>query len=217
MSESDINLDIIRKIASFVDATVGPELMNLLIAVGPADARKIRRDYLRHNDAYLVQSLRLCLGATAPALHMFTANSSTIMNMYLLSIKYFNKCRDNVLAWMDVNPGWKSRCTTANLKRYHQRILPEANVIFNNPVVAIELDCKMSIRIWSMRSTSMSVTPATEGSPTSLRHLMDAWTTTSSIKSLLPCTGEIPKSFKRCFRLTPFERREQLHRRTQEY
>ena len=139
MPESDINLDIIRKIASFVDATVGPELMNLLIAVGPADARKIRRDYLRNNDVYLAKSLSLCMGAMAPALHMFTANSSTIMNMYLLSIKYFNKCRDNVLAWMDVNPGWKSRCTTANLKRYRQRLLPEANLIFNNPVVAIEI------------------------------------------------------------------------------
>jgi hypothetical protein len=63
------------------------------------------------------------------------------MKMYLQSIDYFNKCRDNVLAWMDVNPGWKSRCTTANLERYHGdgSLRIGAKLVFNNPVVAIEL------------------------------------------------------------------------------
>jgi hypothetical protein len=40
-----------------------------------------------------------------------------------------------------VNPGWKSRCTTANLERYHGdgSLRIGAKLVFNNPVVAIEL------------------------------------------------------------------------------
>ncbi len=146
----EVSLDIISKVTSFLDAVFSKDLMNLLVAVGPADAQKVRRHYLRRNDAYLVQSLRLCKNAMASAnreLRLMRApsspdpNSRTIMNMYLQSIDYFNKCRDNVLAWMDVNPGWKSRCTTANLKRYHGdgSLRIGAKLVFNNPVVAIEL------------------------------------------------------------------------------
>ena len=141
-------LDIISKVASFLDAVTSKNLMNLLVAVGPADAQKVRRHYLRNNDAYLVQSLRLCKNAMSSANRTLRSlrtssspdpNSYTIMNLYLQEIENFNKCRDNALAWMDVNPGWKSRCTTANLNRYHRRLRMGANLIFNNPVVAIEL------------------------------------------------------------------------------
>ena len=111
MSAHEVNLDIISKVASFLDAVAGNGLMNLLVVVGPADARKIRRDYLRNNDVYLVKSLRLCKTAMSPGIQMSRATSATVMNLYLEAIDYFNKCRDNVLAWMDVNPGWKSRCT----------------------------------------------------------------------------------------------------------
>ena len=142
----EVSLDIISKVASFLDAVTSKDLMNLLVAAGPADARKVQRHYLRHNDAYLVQSLRLCKNAMSSANRMLRlgrgssdTNSYMIMRLYLQSIYYFNKCRDNVLAWMDVNPGWKSRCTTANLNRYHRRLRMGANLIFNNPVVAIEL------------------------------------------------------------------------------
>ena len=138
MSTHEINLDIFSKVASFFDAVAGDALMSLLIAVGPTDARKIRRDYLRNNDAYLVKSLRLCKNAMPPATRIATATSATILNLYLQAIGYFDKCRDNVLAWMDVNPGWQSRCSTTNIVRY-KTLRMEANLVFNNPVVAIEL------------------------------------------------------------------------------
>ena len=135
---NEINLDIFSKVASFLDAAAGDALMHLLVAVGPADALKIRRDYLRNNDVYLVKSLRLCKTAMSPGIQMSRATSATVMNLYLEAIDYFNKCRDNVLAWMDVNPGWKSRCTMTNMARY-KTLRMEANLVFNNPVVAIEL------------------------------------------------------------------------------
>ena len=96
MSAHEINLDIISKVSSFLDAVAGNGLMHLLIAAGPVDSSKIRRDYLRKNDAYLVKSLRLCKNAMPPATRIATATSATILNLYLQAIGYFDKCRDNV-------------------------------------------------------------------------------------------------------------------------
>lgn len=42
------------------------------------------------------------------------------------------------MAWMDINTNWRSRCTKANMTKY-RRPLKEAKLIFNNPVVAIEI------------------------------------------------------------------------------
>ena len=133
---NDFHLDLICKIASFVD--IGGDLMNLLVAFGPTECKTIRRNYLQNNDAYLVKSLGICRNAMAPAIRLSHPNSSNVLNLYQLSAKRFHKCRDNIMAWMDVNANWRSRCTRANMTKY-RRPLQEANLIFNNPVVAIEI------------------------------------------------------------------------------
>ena len=133
----DFHLDLIGKIAKFV--ATGQSLMNLLVALGPVESQQMRRDYLRNNDAYLVQSLGICRRAMAPAIRLRQPNSSNVLNLYQLSAKRFNKCRDNIQAWMDINANWRSRCTQANMTKYYRRPIQGANLIFNNPVVAIEV------------------------------------------------------------------------------
>ena len=132
----DFHLDLIGKIAKFVGT--GESLLYLLVALGPVESQQIRRDYLHNNEAYLVQSLDMCRRAMAPAIRLSQPNSSNVLNLYQLSAKLFHKCRDNVLAWMEINTNWRSRCTQANMTKY-RRPLQEANLIFNNPVVAIEV------------------------------------------------------------------------------
>lgn len=86
---SDFHLDVISKIASFVDS--GESLLNLLVALGPVESKKIRRDYLQNNDAHLVQSLCICRRAMAPAIRLSQPNSSNVLNLYQLSAKLFDK------------------------------------------------------------------------------------------------------------------------------
>ena len=133
---SGLHLDLIGKIATFVDT--GQDLTNLLVALGSAQSQKIRHEYLRNNEAYLVKSLHICRRAMAPAIMSNQPNSSNVLSLYHLSAKLFCKCRDNVMAWMEINTDWRSRCTVANMKRY-RRTYMEANLIFNNFVVAIEV------------------------------------------------------------------------------
>lgn len=133
---NDFHLDLICKIASFID--IGDDLMDLLVAFGPTECKTIRQNYLQNNDAYLVMSLDICRNAMAPAIRLSHPNSSNVLNLYQLSAKRFHKCRDNIVAWVDVNRNWRSRCTQANMKKYRTP-LQEANLIFNNPVVAMEI------------------------------------------------------------------------------
>ena len=51
-----------------------------------------------------------------------------------------NKCRDNVMAWMGVNKQWKDRCTAEKVTKFKgKQLLEEADLVFNNPAVVLEI------------------------------------------------------------------------------
>mmetsp|Transcript_3353 Transcript_3353/g.7689 ORF Transcript_3353/g.7689 Transcript_3353/m.7689 type:complete len:399 (-) Transcript_3353:809-2005(-) len=120
-------IDLIRGIAIFMSP--GADLFNLCAAVGPADAARIRTEYLRENDNYIVHSLREIRNLNLENQRVFCEN-----------LHLFDKCRDNITAWMEVNPRWHEKCTQENIMKYRQSpLLVEANLVFNSPAVAIEI------------------------------------------------------------------------------
>ena len=122
-----IGIDLIRDIAIFMSP--GAALFNLCAAVGPADASRIRTEYLRDNDNYIVHSLRKIRNLNLENQKVFCEN-----------LHLFNKCRNNILAWMEVNTRWHEKCTRENIEKYNQSpLLVEADLVFNNPAVAIEI------------------------------------------------------------------------------
>ena len=83
-----IGIDLIRDIATFMSP--GAALFNLCAAVGPADASRIRTEYLRDNDNYIVHSLRKIRNLNLRYEKMFCEN-----------LHLFDKCRQTL--WL----GWK--------------------------------------------------------------------------------------------------------------
>jgi len=124
-----IGIDLLCKIAACM--APGVTLFNLCISVCRDDARQIRTEYLRDNDDYLARNLR-------------------VLMQYSRSRSLFDKVRDNILTWMAVNTDWRGRVTPQNVERYRRwqnmrgidhlrRVLPDINLIFNNPAIAIEI------------------------------------------------------------------------------
>ena len=137
----EINLDVIGRVARFVGTGRNDKnLMALLVAIGPTDSRRIRHDYLKGNDQYVVKCLRSCDNTMAPFGWANTTNSTRALNMMANCRPCFDRCRTKLLAWMEVNKDWRSRCTKTNLQKYRRPSEAlEANLVFNNPAVAIEL------------------------------------------------------------------------------
>ena len=124
-----IDIDLICNIASYMNP--GDDLMNLCVSVGPTDAAKIRTEYLRDNEQYVAASLTKLEGIP---------NLSNDWDIFRENLHLFDKCRDNISAWMRVNTNWQARCTDENMERYKEAPLRvEANLVFNNPAVAIEV------------------------------------------------------------------------------
>lgn len=150
-----INVDILSKVSRFLDT--GDELMALLVALGPVDSRTMRQYYLRNNDSYLVKCLRRCRLVMDPGFGLEYLRSIKYsigrlemyqhsvkhhvgrLERYLHSMKDFNKCRRNIQTWISANADWRSRCTPASMAKHRIPFQMDANVFFNNPVVAIEL------------------------------------------------------------------------------
>mmetsp|Transcript_35981 Transcript_35981/g.73040 ORF Transcript_35981/g.73040 Transcript_35981/m.73040 type:complete len:401 (-) Transcript_35981:1604-2806(-) len=124
-----VDIDLICNIASFMNP--GDDLAGLCVAVGSADAARIRTEYLRDNEQYVAASLAKLKGIP---------DLTTGWDSFCDNLHVFDKCRDNVTAWMQVNTGWRDRCTDENMERYKGAPLRvEANLVFNNPAVAIEV------------------------------------------------------------------------------
>ena len=150
------SIDLVSKIACLMK--VGEGLFNLCVAVGPTNAARIRYDYLLDNEEYLVHSLEV-LNSSLTAYgcsrrygrtHRY---SSLHLSDFPKNLFYFDKCRDNVKAWMAVNTNWRSRITLSKVVHYRLKRIGrssfksylwpqtkmEADMIFNNPALAIEL------------------------------------------------------------------------------
>jgi len=130
-----VDIDLICTIAQLMHP--GTDLLNLCVSVGRADARRIRTEYLRDNDEYVTASLvKLAFVPGIASLSVFRDN-----------LHRFDKCRDCISPWMEVNPDWRDRCTDENIRRCKFPPLPlGVNLVFNNPAVAIEIGLKDAFR-----------------------------------------------------------------------
>mmetsp|Transcript_912 Transcript_912/g.2549 ORF Transcript_912/g.2549 Transcript_912/m.2549 type:complete len:371 (-) Transcript_912:112-1224(-) len=134
-SEIGANIDLIGKISLSMNS--GDGLYELCVAVGPKFAARIRRDYLLKNEKYLVRSLE--------TLHRSLPTEKRSLRLLCYNRPHFDKCRDNIRAWMKVNTEWRSRCTESNLAKYKgftgKQTEPEieANLIFNHPALIVEI------------------------------------------------------------------------------
>ena len=131
------SIDLISKICSFVD--VGDGLYKLCIAVGPADAARIRQNYLLNNMQYLSKPLRSLLFRSLAAGLLVSVCFDRAED------SYSDKCRENVKAWMAVNTNWRSYCTEASsrasFEKYKQIAWEDwVKTIFSNPAIVFELD-----------------------------------------------------------------------------
>ena len=157
---SMIGIEVICDIASFMNPD--NSLMNLCVSVGRADAARIRTEYLRDNETYVAASLQQ-LWDIPNIIH-------SVYN-FRNNVHCFDKCRDNVSAWMEVNANWRNRCTDENMERYKGSPLRmEANLVFNNPAVAIEVgllevlrflveekNIDVNRRLWSSYNTDRGI------------------------------------------------------------
>jgi len=126
-----IPIDVLPIVASFTGT--GRDLRNLCIAVGPKHAKGIRNAYLRDNETYIVQSLRM--------LPVLIPDLAGHVKVFRDNAHRFDKCRDNVMTWMDVNSkSWKGRCTPCKMNMYADKpLVLETDLVFNNPAVVVEL------------------------------------------------------------------------------
>ena len=129
-----LNAELLAKVASY--SSLGRDLLNLCVAVGPKDCSVIQRAYLRNNLHYLEESLR-----------NFVEDDEGF-SFWDYGWEH-ERCGDRYLAWMEVNTDWRRLITAEridSLATAHERdnegiftaivnhLLP-----FNNPAVAIEL------------------------------------------------------------------------------
>eukprot|EP00562_Extubocellulus_spinifer_P018187 CAMPEP_0178589008 /NCGR_PEP_ID=MMETSP0697-20121206/27369_1 /TAXON_ID=265572 /ORGANISM="Extubocellulus spinifer, Strain CCMP396" /LENGTH=362 /DNA_ID=CAMNT_0020225459 /DNA_START=16 /DNA_END=1104 /DNA_ORIENTATION=- len=162
-TSSMIGIEVICDIASFMNPD--DSLLNLCVSVGRADAARIRAEYLRDNETYVASSLRQLWDSTNTPynLRVFVSLGNNRHS--------FDKCRDNISAWMQVNPDWRNRCTDENNERYKGvPVRMEANLVFNNPAVAIEVgllevlrflveerNIDVNRRLWSSYNTKLGI------------------------------------------------------------
>ena len=96
-----------------------------------------RNDYLLNNDKYLVKLLR--------EIRDCVPDLPWEKEKYKVFGGLLNKHGSSIEIWMEVNIGWRSRCTAEKLekhKKWKTRDLRndlDTDLIFNNPAVAIEL------------------------------------------------------------------------------
>ena len=131
-----LNAELLAKVATY--SSLGRDLLNLCVVVGPKDCALIRHAYLRKNLRYLEASLFKCF--------KFGAKEDDDPGWPWLDQ---GLCRDRYLAWMEVNTDWR-RLVTAERVDSLVSVFKEDNegnclalvdllLPFNNPAVAIEI------------------------------------------------------------------------------
>jgi hypothetical protein len=147
-----IGIDLVVAIATYLESD--NTLHSLCVAVGPIDANSIRKVYLFENERYV----ELCLFRlhTIPNLNGLYGSEG-----YYQNIRLFDKCRDNIVAWMEVNKNWRERCTQENTTKYSQGAFPGQHLfnssapatfldishVFSNPAIAIEIGLLDVLRV----------------------------------------------------------------------
>lgn len=167
--EGALTPELIASVFKFIPWGLGDRsskhtLMNVLLAVGPADATTCRVAYLKDERVGYYYLLRTCR-----AIAEFGGSEDSVIRSKA------RKLFQNIRAWMRVNPGWKDFCTSENMEEYavvskidedgDKTARPHPLALFNNPAVAIEcglfevLKClveEVGIDVNSMKWSSFS-------------------------------------------------------------
>lgn len=141
-----LDIDTTCAISSYLDP--GTTLSSVCKAVGRNDAHIVRHRYLQNNERYLVTSLEELNNALANDDNVPTGHNKALAKLYR-NIHAFNKCRDNILAWMEANNNsWQQRCFADKVKSFQYNETTstfecvDTNCIFNNLAVATMLGLK---------------------------------------------------------------------------
>jgi len=137
-----IGLDLARQIASFMNVG-GDGLFNFCVAFGPEDAAEIRRDYLLENDAYIDHHLEIVSNSVLASRRRTDPMSPEEFREGLAAV---DKCKRNIMTWMEVNDNWKERVTAERMAQYrfHGFYVRRpgthgADAVFNNIAIAVEI------------------------------------------------------------------------------
>ena len=153
------SVEILSKVASFLSP--GKTLHGVcMLAADRSDAAFIRQEYLKDNEEYVIWSLR-ALEEKLPVAE-WPHSSPELMDSLSTHRQHFVKCRDNIVAWMEVNTDWRDWCTEEGMEACLQMRAPQSVLqdwqwerreshrlavpplcsvvsVFNNPALAVEL------------------------------------------------------------------------------
>ena len=153
------SVEILSKVASFLSP--GKTLHDLcMLSADRSDAAYILQEYLTDNEEYVIWSLR-ALEEKLPVAE-WPHSSPELMDSLSTHRQHFVKCRDNIVAWMEVNTDWRDRCTEEGMEACLQMRAPQSVLqdwqwerreshrlavpplcsvmsVFNNPAIAVEL------------------------------------------------------------------------------
>ena len=124
--------ELIAHMATFADASISPDVMNICLAVGPAVSRTIKHVCLRRNKKYLTDTLK---------------NLVVRFGFNLSRASYRKKAGANHKAWMEVNTDWKTMAvsddsiSTLGQTHFDESTIKESGpfVAFNHTMFALQL------------------------------------------------------------------------------
>jgi len=145
-TSSNIGLDLARQVASFMNVE-GSGLYNFCVAFGPEDAAEIRRDYLLENDAYIDHHLEIVSNSVLASAFRRLPNPFSYEE-FSEGLAAVDKCKRNIMTWMEVNDNWKERVAAERMGQYKYYSLDihlrhpgthDADAVFNNIAIAVEI------------------------------------------------------------------------------
>ena len=106
-ANKSLGIDTICIISSYLDP--GTTLSSVCAAVGRNESHIIRHRYLQNNERYLVKSLKVLNKTLVNDTNVPIGHNKALAKFYR-NLRAFDKCRDNILAWMEVNNNsWQQR------------------------------------------------------------------------------------------------------------
>lgn len=147
LDNESLDIDTICVISSYLDP--GSTLSSMCAAIGRNESYIIRHRYLQNNgERYLVQSLEALNNTLLNDVDVATGHNKALAKLYR-NLRAFNKCRDNILTWMEVNNhSWQQRCSADKVKSFQYNATTslfecvDTNCIFNNLAIATMLGLK---------------------------------------------------------------------------
>ena len=150
LDDTELGIDTICIMSCYLEP--GATLLNLCTAVGRNDAHIIRHRYLQNNERTLVKSLEALNNSLAKDADVPSGHNKALA-VFHKNLHLFDKCRNNILAWMEVNNNsWQQRCFAEKVKSFQYNATSStfecigSNCIFNNLAIATMLGLKEVVK-----------------------------------------------------------------------